>query len=339
MDEFRHVTGLKSVTLQEVARAAGVSPSAASVILNGARGGTRVSVSTRRKVFETATRLGYRANELARSLVTGRSNRVAVYSGKSRLDARKPFFAELLAGVLEGAYTCELDTGIHTLCRDEARLLALVRGQALDGLIIHAHPDDPILPLLGELRVPCGVIADRVEGLPSIMVDDDTGGTLLAQHLASRGHKHVLIKQPLAPPRSAFVRTAAFAEVAERLGVRVSWSVESVDGKGRLGVEDLRLLTEGTERATAIMAWCDDAAESVCQSLESFGLSIPGHVAVTGFDGLHKPYSPRYELTTIQAPWAQAGREAIHSLKTLIGGGTVPRLTTLPVLFVHGKTT
>ena len=140
MDHFRHNVVPRAVTLQDVAKAAGVSSSAASVVLNGCRSGTRVSVPTRRKVMEVATQLGYRPNEVARSLVTGQTNRIGVYSGRSELDSRNPFFAEILGGIFAEATEFDLDTVVHTACKNERRLLDLVRGRSLDGLIVHCRP-------------------------------------------------------------------------------------------------------------------------------------------------------------------------------------------------------
>lgn len=339
MEQFRHNTDRRSVTLQEVARAAGVSSSAASVILNGAKSGTRVSVTTQRAVLEVAARMGYRPHPLAQSLATGRSGRIGVYSGQARLDSRNAFFAEILGGVFDGAEQFQLDTVVHTSGNDEARLVNLLRGQSLDGLIVHPHPDDKILPLLGELMVPAVSIADATEGVPSVAVDDVEGGNLLARHLASLGHRHVLVKRSLPPRSSAIRRIAAFSETCSQLGIRVTMGVELSDIGAGLDASDLRVLTQSSDRATAVMAWSDAVAESVCQSLEAFGLEVPGDVAVVGFDGFRSRNASRFELTTVQAPWSAVGRQAVRHLDTLVRGEPVPMLTTLPVIFHHGNTT
>lgn len=289
--------------------------------------------------MEIATQLGYRPNEVARSLVTGRSNRIGIYSGRSQLDSRNPFFAEVLGGVFGEADQYDLDTVVHTAFKNEARLLDLVRGHSIDGLIVHAYPDDPILALLEDLLIPAVAIADKTEGLPCVKVDDQAGGALLGQHLAWRGHRHVLIKQAPFPSESAIARTTALSETCERSGIRVSFTSEALECSGQLSADDLRILTEGPERATALMGWSDRVAELACRYLKSVGFGIPEGVAVVGFDGFYKPYAPQYDLTTIVAPWAEVGRTAVRHLATLIEGGSVPILTTLPVTFHHGDTT
>ena len=253
-----------------------------------------------------AGRRGYRPHRLARSLATGRTGRIG--------------FAERF----------ELDTVVHTSGRDQARVRELVRSNAFDGLLIHANPGDPIFHLVGDLRIPAVALADPVEGLPSVVVNDAEDGALLAQHLA-------LVKQSLLPPASATIRVRAFCERSAGLGLETVMG-DNAEGGDVLTAPDLRLLTEGAVRATAIIGWSDATSESLCHRLEAQGLAIPKGVAMVGFDGLRPGFAPKYELTTIRAPWAGVGREAVRLLATLLAGDAVPLTTMLPVSFHHGAT-
>lgn len=338
MESYRAIPRRRAVTLQEVANAAGVSSSAASVILNGAKSGTRVSKETQKNVLEVANRMGYRPHAVAQSLATGRTNRVGFYSGRSRLDCRNLFCAEILGGVFEGAEELGLDTIIHTSGRSEGRMAGLVRGQTMDGLIIYASQGDPILALLSDLLIPAVAIADEVKGIPSVVVDDWEGGKLLAQHLAALKHRHVLIKQSPQPPPSAISRVTSFSQTCVQLGVKVTLGEESWNGDA-LNPSDFRVLTEGPGKATAVMAWSDAVAETVCESLEKADLRVPEDIAVVGFDGFPYQNAPLFDLTTIRAPWNEVGREAVRLLARLIAGESVPPVTKLPVTFYQGDTT
>lgn len=327
-------------TLKDVARDAGVSESTVSVVLNGARSGTRVSEATRQTILATAERLGYRPNGLARSLQNGRSNRLGVYSGSAPLDARNMFFAELLGGMLEGSRGSESNITVHTTGNTSECLLDLVSNRSVDGLVVHAQPNDPILPILGELRVPAVAVADRLDTLPSVCVDDRAGGVLQAEHLAELGHRHVLVKADYRPFRSVEDRVSAFVERARALGLEVSIGRPATyDEPFDLGPEDLRLLTRAERPATAVVAWNDSEAERVCAQLEALGLDVPGRIGVVGFDGFHLSYRPYYGLTTVRAPWTEVGRVAVSVLMSLIKGEAVPAVTTLPVELVRGDTT
>lgn len=328
-----------STTLKDVAHSVGVSESTASVILNGARSGTRVSAETRKAVLEAAKRLGYRPNAHARSLQTGFSNRIGIYSGRSQLDSRNAFFAELLGGVFEAAAGQGKNTVVHTSGGGLENMLDLVSNRAVDGIIVHPGPDDPLLAVLGELRVPAVAVADRISALPSVCVDDRAGGALLAQHLSQLGHRHVLLKQAWWPAPSAVDRMSAFFETAARLGVVAIQRQEDPSDLEVLMPEEMEMLTRGRDRVTAIFAWCDRSAERICRRLEQIGVDVPGEVAVIGFDGFHHGYLPRYDLTTIRAPWAEVGRHAVEILEALIAGQSVAAVTTVPVEFVRGATT
>jgi LacI family transcriptional regulator len=280
--------------------------------------------------------MGYRPNAIAQNLATGRANRIGFYSGRARLDCRNPFFAEVLGGVFDGAEELGIDTLVHTSGASEGRIIDLVRGHTLDGLIVYAAPGDPILRLLGGLHVPAVAIADEIEGLPSVAVDDHSGGMLLAGHLASLGHGHVLVKQSPAPPRSAIKRVQAFREGCESAGMRVTQGYETWDGAG-LNEEELRAVSEGPERVSAVMAWSDAVAELVCEHLQRVGIRVPYDVSVVGFDGFRHRHPPRYDLTTIEAPWALAGREAVRLANAQIAGDPIPEITVLPVTLHAGN--
>ncbi len=340
MEQMQHIWGdRRPITLNDIAREAGVSQSAASVVLNGARSGTRISALRRRAVLEAAERMGYRPNALARSLTTGRTHRIGLYSGRSQLDSRNSFFAELLGGVLDGAAENKQNTMVHSSGWGEDGLLDLVSNRALDGLVVHASDDDPIIPLLCELRVPAIAVADRIEGLPSVIVDDEAGGELQARHLASLGHRHVLLKQFPGRSGSSTARMESLARTLEKLGIRATLRYETFAENDGLDPSDIEILTEGPERATAIVGWSDHVAQRICNRLDRIGLSIPGYVSVVGFDGFTHSATPRHALTTIRAPWAQVGRQAVTHLNALIEGQSVPDITVIPVEFVRGDTT
>lgn len=334
----RDWTGYRAVTLNDVAREAGVSQSAASVILNGARSGTRVSQQKRRVVLEVAEKIGYRPNALARSLTTGRTNRIGIYSS-GELDSKNQFFAELLSGVLREAGEMRLNTMVHSSGWDDASLLDLVSNRALDGLIIHSREQDPIIPLLSNLRVPAVAVADRISGLPSVVVDDRAGGEMQARHLASLGHKRVLVKACPHLCDSGEQRVRSFIESAESQGMICTKTNFNDDIHQGLTPEEIMLLTRDSERYTAVVAWNDYSAHTICEKLASLGIAIPEKVAVVGFDGFDQMFTPVFRLTAIKAHWPNVGSKAVKHLHKLLEGHEVPDLTVMPVEFVRGGTT
>jgi DNA-binding LacI/PurR family transcriptional regulator len=246
---------------------------------------------------------------------------------------------ELLGGIFEAAGEYRQNTTIHSSGKDLDGLLDLVSNRSLDALIVHAGDDDPIIPLLGELRIPAVAVADRIERLPSVVVDDAAGGELQAFHLNSVGHRHVITKENPDPVSSAVIRMASFCGTAEKLGMKVSRRTETRDQNFGLGPVDIELLTLGSDRATAVVGWSDHVAQRICDRLDSLGFSVPKDVAVVGFDGTEHACTPRHVLTTIRAPWAKVGGTAVALLNQLIEGDSVSAVTTLPVEFILGATT
>jgi DNA-binding LacI/PurR family transcriptional regulator len=329
----------RTTTLKDVARSVGVSESTVSVVLNGTRSGTRVSSNTRRSVMEAAERLGYRPNVHAQSLLTGRANRLGIYSGRSRLDARNLFFAELLGGMLEASVEERTNTLIHTSGTSAEDLFDLISSRAVDGLVVHLAEADPILEMIRDLHVPAVAVADRFDHLASICVDDVGGGMLQAHHLSRLGHRHVLYKQASVPAQSALLRMESFVDAACELGIQVTVRYDQDADHEYLTTEDVGLLTRSHNRATAAIGWSDRVAERICHCLVDLGLSVPGDVAVVGFDGFHSYFANRFDLTTIRAPWAEVGRAAVSTLMSLIRGEPIPEVKILPVEFVRGATT
>jgi DNA-binding LacI/PurR family transcriptional regulator len=328
----------RAPTLKDVARAVGISEATASVVLNGARSGTRVSAKRRQDVIDAAARIGYRPNSLARALQAGHNHRIGFYSGRQAIDARSLFFTELLGGVCAGATAQDSNVVLFTAADDEVRLLELLTGASLDGLVLQCRPEDEIFPLLQNLRVPAVVINDaETLDLPVVGVDEVQGGCLQAERLAERGHRHALYKQSRSLTLSVQKRMTAFVARARELGIRTTIRYQD-DFDEPIDAADIALVSEGSDRATAVVGWHDHAADRICARLTDAGIEVPGQVAVLGFDGFGSYYTPRFRLSSVRAPWFEVGRTAADLIAALMRGDQVPHLTSLPVEFVPGST-
>ena len=338
MHSTRNWEERKAPTLKDVAREVGVSEATASIVLNGARSGTRISDARRQEIVEAAARIGYRPNSVARALQAGRNHRVGLYTGYPEIDARSLFFTEILGGMCSGARAMGANVVILSVSEGEDRLLGVLTGASLDGLVVQAREDDPIFTLLGDLRVPVVAINEAAGPLPVVGIDEESGGAMQAAHLAERGHRHVLYKQSRELSESLQRRMTAFTESARRLGVRTTVRYHDHFDEP-LDAADVALVRQGEGRATAIVGWHDHAADLVCARLRAEGVDVPRSVAVVGFDGFQSYYTPRFVLTTVRAPWFAVGRRAVELTAALLRGEDVPLLTTLPVEFVPGSTT
>jgi len=340
----------RPATLKEIALRAGVGPAAASVVLNGAKSGTRVSDETRDAILRAAQELNYRPNALARSLRTKRTGIVGYFSGYECIDPRNQYIAEILSGIQNGAAKRGMDILLYTPQSGHTpeEIVGNLQNGRLDGLILTGLPGHPLAHLLTESYLPAVAIADPIPGLPSVVADNEMGSRLQARHLFERGHRRVLYRPSVFPFPSTLDRWRWFKDEADVLGIQVIVGAP-VNGHDhwteRIRREDWDLIPadaahlEGPDRCTAIVCWDDVPAYRTASYLERRGLRVPEDVAVIGFNGIDPGVEPRWRLTTIQANWPHVGETAFEVLNQALEGMTPPAQTITPVRLEVGETT
>src|SRR5687768_6812119 len=180
------------VTLRDVAADAGVHPATASRALNpGTRG--LVNEETARRVLESAERLGYRPNPIARGLKTNRSYTIGVVVP----DLRNPLFPPIARGVEErlepSGYTSVLANTDNAHEREKLSFEAL-RARQVDGIITGtARRRHPLLRELADTGVPLVQVNRRMDDddVPSVVADDIAGVRLAVDHLVELGHTQI----------------------------------------------------------------------------------------------------------------------------------------------------
>ncbi|RYG23820.1 LacI family transcriptional regulator, partial [bacterium] len=144
------VAARRPATLKEISARVGVGPSTASVVLNGAKSGTKVSEETRKAILEVARELNYRPNVVARSLRRQQTGIVGFFSGYEGVDPRNPLVAELLHGIQSGCARQGLDLLLYSanVGHSAEEIAANLSNGRLDGLVVTALPGHPITKLL-----------------------------------------------------------------------------------------------------------------------------------------------------------------------------------------------
>jgi LacI family transcriptional regulator len=334
----------RRVTIQDVAREAGVSVSAVSKVLRDAYG---VSDRMRAKVTTAIESLGYRPHAGARGM-RGRSYTVGVML----IELSSPFQPQIVDGI-----TAELEStpfqeiliaGGMSPERQKRSIEALVDRQ-VDGLIIIAPwMDHQWLETLGA-GLPTVVIARHggAANFDTIVDDDSEGARLMVDHLVQLGHRRILhTSQPsggLERPHvlSHTPRLDGYEHAMRRHGLEPDVIVTSYTEQG--GYEATREALARPTPPTAIFAGADIAALGVLRAAEERGLRVPQDLSVAGYDNIYISTIGRVSLTTIDQSATLTGSRSARLLLERIEGRTQPvhyliaprlaaRATTAPLL-------
>lgn len=337
----KKIRARQAPTMADVARLAGVNRVTASVALRGVQAGTHVSEATRQRILDAARQLGYTPNAIAMALRRKRTDIIGYYIGHGYLEPHDPFTADVIAGLQSGCGTYQQDLlmfgGFQRRSDDE--IYAALSSGKIDGLVLLPSPHNPVMDKLVSSHLAVVAIANKVESLPSVLVDDVAGGQAVARYLAEQGHRYVLYRGDRFSLTSQVQRQQAFVRRATEYGIQVAIIITD-DWHGHVSDEERELLTAPPEqRPTAAVNWVDTFAYSLLADCEQLGIRVPDDLAIVGFDGVKTNIPPARSLTTVRAPWREVAETAVDTLMALIEGKEVDAEKVFPVELVIGDTT
>ncbi|WP_395297092.1 LacI family DNA-binding transcriptional regulator [Kitasatospora hibisci] len=280
-----------AATIEEVARAAGVSRQTVSNALNAPQ---RVRPDTLARVRAAIERLGYRPDQSARALRTGARRTLGYLAPVDDPYDPNP----LMAGFLEALVDAAAAAGYRLLLfrpapgTTDARpaIDELIAARQVDGLVLaDVLREDPRVAHVARTGVPFATFGRTGPGEPQHWVDIDNGAATagVVRHLADRGHRRIAFAGPAgeALPWMA-ARRAGFAAETARLGLTAALpgagSPPAAAASGS-GVAQLRALLQGPDRPTAVAAGSDLTALAVYEAVRAEGLVVGRDVAVVGF--------------------------------------------------------
>ena len=290
----------KRVTLRDVAAAAGVSRATAGFVLSDAPG-ISISATTRQRVRETAQGLGYAPHSIARALREG-SSRIIVLSIDSGYEGNylRTFTQGLDEELAAHDYVLLVRHG-HSAPGSQQRLIEAISPRAV-------------------LRMP--------DYLASGHEFDDGGwygglaGNVEVQlrYLAGRGHSGIAVAIPDGDPPLGPVRLRFAREAAARIGLPAPLPL-IVPRDRDSGAAAIRAFLDAHPAVTAFAAFDDDVALRILAAAGDIGLSVPGELAVIGFDdtAYGALFSPT--LTTVHIDAEDHGRRTARLVLGLDGDG------------------
>lgn len=324
------------VTLEMVAKLAGVSPSTVSRILNGT---AVVSDTKRQAVVEATKALGFVPNPLARGLAGGRTFSIGVVT--QAIDS--PFYGAALRGIedeLDPAGYSPLFMSAHWDPAAEARCLEVLRARRVDGIVVLMPrlQDDALKSCAQSLPV---VVTGRdlqAEQLFSLNFDNFTGALRATEHLLALGHTRIAFITGDEEHPDASQRQRGYRAALDSAGVPFDPQLV-VPGRYHeiSGLEAVNQLISRGRSFTAIFAANDQMAAGAALGLFRHGLRVPEDVSLVGFDDLPTSVYATPPLSTIHQPAYEMGRLAAASVLQLIAGSQPTASLPSPELLVRGS--
>jgi DNA-binding LacI/PurR family transcriptional regulator len=321
----QHFDGGRSLpTIAEVARLATVSTATVSRVVNGS---PNVRPATRDAVLGAIDELGYTPNRAARTLVTRRTDTIALVVSESETRVfSDPFFPSIVRGVSAALAHTELQL-LLLMARDDrehAKVERYVRQGHVDGVILMSlHGDDPLPKTLPRLGVPT-VLVGRPKGderLPWVDADNRGGARAATAQLLAGGRKSVAT---ITGPLDMTVSVDRFDGYRDALREARRRFRKSLVAHGDFGKESgargIRELAERVPDVDAVFVANDPMAIGALEALRSLGRRVPDDVAVIGFDDIADAALTDPPLTTVSQPLEQMTNALAELLLRRISG-------------------
>jgi DNA-binding LacI/PurR family transcriptional regulator len=327
----------KQVTLKQVAAYAGVSYQTVSKVLNHQ---IRIPKETEDRIWEAAQALGYRPNQLARSLRSRRSRLIGYSWEPSPPDQANTILDQFLTSMTRSAE----EAGYHLLAfthHYEAEWVEsyreLIDTSRVDGFVLSSvEYDDPRILFLQEQKFPFVAFGRSNPDWDNLYVDVDgaMGIRLAVEHLISIGHERIGV---LAWPEGSRVgqnRMEGYLQAMQAAGREpVAHWIARGEGRFAFGYEAVRRWLEwpASESPTAIVAFNDAMAIGGMHAVQDRGLQVGTDVALTGFDDAPMVQYLYPPLTSVRQPvWEVGQRLMAMLLETLDGKEPAERQVLLP---------
>lgn len=309
------MSAMKTITLYDVARLAGVSYQTVSRVINQ---GAHVSQRTREKVVAAMNELHYIPNRGAQQLAGKRTKTLGLLTSDLALHAP----SQIASAVKSRAAQSDVSVIIAMPEQQDSRgctaALQELLAQRVDGLLINVPLENQQAEALAELAKPVPVLfldVSETAQVNSLVFDASEGASLGAQHLLDLGHRQISLLGGPPSSVSARARMAGWMAVLAQADISPC-GCELGDWSAASGYEKGHQLLSADTPPQAILVANDQMALGVLRACAERGIDVPGQVSVVGYDDTADSawYSP--PLTTIRQTFKEAGERSVDWLLT-----------------------
>lgn len=340
------------VTIQDVAKAAGVSNSSVSNYMNDRL--HRLGPETRNRIADTIARLGFKPNQAARQLKTGKTRGIALVVPS----IVNPFNGQLVFAIEQAAVRAGYGVHLCNTMRDanvEKRFLENLVGIGVADLITvaplntrrgyYAAQSD-----LSVVAVDASRTDLRLPRVDTINLDHEAAIALAVEHLFELGHTRIsYVTDPLIT-HSRVARLSGFRKAMVSHGLEMDLIVILDKDHGARDIADAEMVDVGRHaaaevlklqpRPSAVIAFNDMIALGLMASFRQAGLSVPGDISLVGIDDVWVSQLSYPGLTSVRQPIEAMGAAAVDRIINPSGAPIGPGSDTLfaPELIVRGTT-
>jgi LacI family transcriptional regulator len=305
-----------TTTIEDVARAAGVSAMTVSRVING---GKNVRDSTREAVLEAVKKLNYSPNTAARSLAAGEATHIGLlYSNPSTA-----YLSQFLVGALEAARRAGCHLVIESCesedAAEQAEVTRLFATSDVEGVILPPplSESQAILAELTEIGIPVVTVAMGHPAPDSlnVRIDDFSAAAEMTRYLLELGHRDIALIKGHPNHIASHDRARGFAAALQEYGLDPGQArIEQGYFTYRSGLEATERLLALPNPPTAIFASNDDMAAAAIGVAHRKGLQVPEDLSIVGFDDTALATTVWPALTTVKQPIAAMAQAAMELL-------------------------
>lgn len=312
---------MKSVTLKDVAKAAGVSYATVSRALSGSH---QIGSDTRERIIKLCDEMGYTTNYVARSMVTKRTGLIGlvVPSIDNQFMSEIAYYAEMSAR--SHGFNIMLCNSAPDL-KQEKTVVKLLLSRQVDGILIVPQSPKTYENIRAYTdQVPTVFISESLRDQPQsyVTVDNSRGAYIGTKYLYELGHREILYFGRRHTTTHQ-LRAEGYIRACHELGLTPRFFNSELTRSSIMGGYQLaRELFAKPVDYTAIFASTDSNALGILKAADDAKIDIPGRISLIGFDNISSTALPRIELTTVEQPKREMAIQAVDMLRDKIENGT-----------------
>jgi len=323
---------VRAPNIRDVARLAGVSYQTVSRVLNEH---PSIRESTKQRVLDVISEIGYRPNQAARALVTSRSRTIGVLTAQNADYGPTKSVTAIEHAAREAGYRITITSIASSSYTSIKAALDQLQMQAVEAIVVIA-PQVRVLEAIKELDITVPYVTLQnadLDSRHSMSIDQVAGGRMATQHLINLGHTEIM---HLSGPQDwieaearmqGYLEAINDADLRTRAPILGDWSAHF---GYYAGLELLRF-----RDFTALFASNDQMALGFIHACWDSGLSVPGDISVVGFDDIPEAAHFYPPLTTVRQNFTEIGRRAISLLLAELQGDALDHAQIVPELVIR----